>query len=288
MTSLVFTVPPLLQYIACGHTIFVPGDRHMTRRNIRVFDLLFVRKGGLFIGEEDRRYEMKPGCALVLRPDACHYGVDDCKERTEYYWLHFQASGPWTAAADPASGEHPTEHGAETLFDVSTFHLTLPQFSLLPKPSKADELLNQLTLLHPNAHLSAARLKQQLLFQELVQLLAASHDARRGSPGRDCAERAAAVMRSRYREDLSVGELGKLLNFHPVYIARCMQREYGCTPKEYLLRYRIEQSKLLLMQTDWTVARIAEEVGFRQAPYFSTCFSRIEGMTPRDYRQLFH
>ena len=70
--------------------------------------------------------------------------------------------------------------------------------------------------------------------------------------------------------------------------ARCMQREYGCTPMEYLLRFRIEQSKLLLMQTDWTVARIAEEVGFNQAPYFSSCFSRLEGMSPRQYRQLFH
>jgi AraC-like DNA-binding protein len=287
MNSLAFTVPPLLQYIACGHTVFAPGDRHMSRRNIRVFDLLVVREGCLYIGEEDRRYEVKPGCALILRPDCYHYGVEDCKERTEYYWLHFQASGPWSAAGDSPSGE-PPDYAPDALFDVSTFLLTLPQFIPVAKPSKAEELLGQLTQLHPNAHLSAARLKQQLLFQELVQLLSASQDSRRGSPGRECAERAAAWMRSRYREELTVRELGKLLNFHPVYIARCMQREYGCTPKEYLLRYRIEQSKLLLMQTDWSVARIAEEVGFRQAPYFSTCFSRIEGTTPREYRQLFH
>jgi len=287
MTLLEFTVPPLLQYIACGHTTFAPGDRHMSRRNIRVFDLLFVQKGCLYIGEEDRQFEVTPGSALILRPDCYHFGREGCRERTEYYWLHFQTTGAWRAA-DRSSGELQKGNAADELFVVREFLVTVPQFSRLAKPAKADELLGQLDRLHPNAHLSAARLQQQLLFQELVQLLAASQDARRTSPGQACAERAAAYLRSRYREEISVRELAKDLNFHPVYIARCMQREYGCTPKEYLLRYRIEQSKLLLMQTDWSIARIAEEVGFSQAPYFSTCFTRIEGTTPRQFRQSFH
>ncbi|MNE95133.1 Bifunctional transcriptional activator/DNA repair enzyme AdaA [compost metagenome] len=81
--------------------------------------------------------------------------------------------------------------------------------------------------------------------------------------------------------------LGDCLNFHPVYIARCMNREYGCSPMEYLLRYRIEQSKLLLMQTSFPISRIAEEVGFNQAPYFSSSFMKLEGISPRQYRQRF-
>ncbi|MBN2979993.1 helix-turn-helix transcriptional regulator [Cohnella algarum] len=290
MSLLEFTVPPLLHYIACGHTIFVPGDRHMSRRNIRVFDLLFVRKGCLFMGEEDRHYEVGPGCALILRPDCFHYGQEGCRERTEYYWLHFQTTGAWAVADGPAerSGESNDSVAGDENFAVRTFSIRMPQFIRLAKPGKAEELFEHLSRLHPNAHLSAARFKQQLLFQELAQLLAASPESRRASPGKECAERAAAFLRSRYREEITVKELGESLNFHPVYIARCMQREYGCTPMEYLLRFRIEQSKLLLMQTDWTVARIAEEVGFNQAPYFSSCFSRLEGMSPRQYRQLFH
>lgn len=66
-----------------------------------------------------------------------------------------------------------------------------------------------------------------------------------------------------------------------------MKKEYGCAPMEYLLHYRIQQSKLLLMQTSYTIARIAEEVGFNQAPYFSSSFIRIEGTTPREFRQRF-
>jgi AraC-like DNA-binding protein len=66
-----------------------------------------------------------------------------------------------------------------------------------------------------------------------------------------------------------------------------MKKEYGQSPMDYLLRYRIEQSKLMLMQTDYSIARIAEEVGFNQAPYFSSCFLKVEGLSPRQYRQRF-
>ncbi|UQZ85178.1 DNA-binding transcriptional regulator AraC [Paenibacillus konkukensis] len=66
-----------------------------------------------------------------------------------------------------------------------------------------------------------------------------------------------------------------------------MQKEYGVPPFEYLLRYRIEQAKLLL-QTDLSVARIAEEVGFNQAAYFASCFTRAEGISPRTFRKQFH
>ncbi|WP_375782039.1 AraC family transcriptional regulator [Paenibacillus baekrokdamisoli] len=32
---------------------------------------------------------------------------------------------------------------------------------------------------------------------------------------------------------------------------------------------------------------MAEEVGFNQAAYFTSCFSKYEGLSPREYRQLF-
>lgn len=42
---------------------------------------------------------------------------------------------------------------------------------------------------------------------------------------------------------------------------------------------RLEQAKLLLLQTDLAVSRIAEEVGFNNAAYFTSCFARFEGIT---------
>ncbi|WP_367399863.1 helix-turn-helix domain-containing protein [Paenibacillus sp. 1781tsa1] len=66
-----------------------------------------------------------------------------------------------------------------------------------------------------------------------------------------------------------------------------MLKVYGMTPMEYLLHYRIEQAKKLLLQTSWSVARIAEEIGFNHVSYFSSCFSKKEGISPSNFRNKF-
>lgn len=53
-------------------------------------------------------------------------------------------------------------------------------------------------------------------------------------------------------------------------------------------RYRLEQAKRLLLQTDLPVLQIARETGFRQAACFTSCFRDREGLTPRAYRNVFH
>lgn len=237
-------------------------------------------------------FQVKAGQALLLRPDSHHFSTDSCKESTSYYWLHFQTVGDWNITEDTAAAlekdnvkiENPLQSDE---FDIRPFSLRLPQYTTLLQPSKMEELLSQLNQLVPNSHLSDTPFQQQLLFQEVIQQLSASLSHERPSPSKICAEQAASYLRSHFREHITAQQLGESLSFHPVYIARCMKKEYGCAPMEYLLHYRIQQSKLLLMQTSYTIARIAEEVGFNQAPYFSSSFIRIEGTTPREFRQRF-
>jgi AraC-like DNA-binding protein len=293
MNTLKFTVPPMLHYIVSGLADCSSGYRHCSRNNIKVFDLLYVRQGCLYIGEEDSRYEVEAGQALILRPDCHHFGTEGCSEQTSYYWLHFHAAGSWKVMTEDCMepgkevGAFVTAHPSDE-FDIHPFSLYLPQWVTLLQPAKLEELLEQLEQLKASAHLGTTQYKQQMLFHEIVQQLSASMDhGRAASQSTVCAEQAASFLRIHYREEITAQILKDHLNFHPVYIARCMNREYGCSPMEYLLRYRIEQSKLLLMQTSFTIARIAEEVGFNQAPYFSSSFMKLEGISPRQYRQRF-
>ncbi|MFF2017702.1 AraC family transcriptional regulator [Paenibacillus sp. NPDC058177] len=291
MTILHFTVPPMLHYIVSGLHYFEAGHRHIGRHHIGVFDLLVVKSGCLYMGEEELRFEVQAGEMLILRPGNHHFGTMDCTERTTYYWLHFHTGGCWSVSDEyePLKGGSPmgSELQNSQLFEVRPFTLSLPQYAALRQPQTVQSLLDQLIQLGPSAHLSATPLRQQLLFQEVIQHLTASLNSERSTPSRACAEQTASYLRTHYREDITAKRLGEHLNFHPVYIARCMGKEYGCSPMEYLLHYRIQQSKLLLMQTDYPVARIAEEVGFNHVPYFSSSFAKIEGMSPRKYRQQF-
>ncbi|MCM3782583.1 AraC family transcriptional regulator [Neobacillus mesonae] len=283
MTILHFSVPPLPEYIISGICNAPIAGKHPNRKNIGIFDLLVVTSGQLDVIENGKDYEIKSGMYLILRPDAHHYGSRECSNDTSYYWLHFQISGGWST--DPSLLEKASNDSSELQLMVPTyFTLNIPQFGTLPNMDKAEELLRTLSGLVQHGNIQSLW-KQQLVFQELIEQLAATLEPPVSSPASACAKKAAAYLRRHYREEFKAQTMGEQINFHPVYIARCMQKEFNCSPVEYLLHYRIEQAKLLLLQTDLTISRVAEEVGFNQAAYFTSCFTKQEGVSPRQFRK---
>ena len=56
------------------------------------------------------------------------------------------------------------------------------------------------------------------------------------------------------------------------------------TPNNFVKSLRLKRSAHLLTQSDWGVADIAYQVGFRDARYFSKCFQKEFGETPSAYR----
>ncbi len=69
------------------------------------------------------------------------------------------------------------------------------------------------------------------------------------------------------------------------YFSRQFHREVGMTPREYLNRFRIEQSKLLLGGGSKPIKGIAHSVGFPDENHFTRVFTQITGVSPRVYRQ---
>ena len=54
---------------------------------------------------------------------------------------------------------------------------------------------------------------------------------------------------------------------------------------QYLTGLRISRAKELLETTELRSFRIAEDVGYNDAHYFSYMFKRSTGMTPSEYRK---
>ncbi|QAY68165.1 AraC family transcriptional regulator [Paenibacillus protaetiae] len=288
MAILQFIAPPLPHYIIGGYMETEPGWKHLNRRNIGIFDLIVVLDGCIYVKEDDNEYEVPAGHALILRPDCHHYGIKGSEGRTKSYWVHFQAAGKWGAVDQAENKDDEPDHlQGKRAFTVQTFKMLLPQFIRLSQPAIVYDKLRQLVSLENGSQSSNARWKQQLIFQQIIELLNASFDMHTVLPAASVAEQAATYLRKHYNEDVSIKLMSEKLNFHPVYIARCMQKELGCSPVEYLNRYRLEQAKLFLLQTDLPVSHIAQQVGFQQSAYFSTTFTRYEGISPREYRKRF-
>lgn len=61
----------------------------------------------------------------------------------------------------------------------------------------------------------------------------------------------------------------------------------GFTPLEYLQSVRIEAAKQLLERSDSTVNEVMYKVGFTDARFFRTLFTRLTGLSPMKYRGKF-
>ena len=58
------------------------------------------------------------------------------------------------------------------------------------------------------------------------------------------------------------------------------------SPLNYLTEYRIRLSKELLRREDYSIAKVAELVGFEDNLYFSRIFKKRTGYSPSAYREV--
>lgn len=90
-----------------------------------------------------------------------------------------------------------------------------------------------------------------------------------------------------YSEPITVEEMAAAANFSPYHFIRVFKRATGFTPYEYLLKYRINRSKVLLASTSAPISEIARETGFHNASSYIRTFRKFEEKTPMQYRILF-
>lgn len=70
----------------------------------------------------------------------------------------------------------------------------------------------------------------------------------------------------------------------PGHLGRLMKKETGQTFVEYLTNIRMKRAESLLMKTDLKGYEIGEQVGIKDAHYFSILFKKCTGMSMNQYR----
>lgn len=89
-----------------------------------------------------------------------------------------------------------------------------------------------------------------------------------------------------FHEQIDLDQMAELCGISKPHLIRCFRSELNCTPHEFLLYYRLRQSKLLLSNTTFSVEVIAEKCGFNSVSHFSRAFKGKTDMTPSDFRKL--
>jgi len=102
---------------------------------------------------------------------------------------------------------------------------------------------------------------------------------------REIVRRAIVYIHRHYGEPLTRKEIAKGANLSARHLDRCFREQMGITPMAYLNRFRLRQSRRLLVSSPLNISEIAATVGFSDSGYFSRVFRRDMGMSPSEYRR---
>ena len=87
-----------------------------------------------------------------------------------------------------------------------------------------------------------------------------------------------------YFEHLELSAVADFVQLSPSYFSSLFRQVVGMNFREYLCRVRVEESKRLLLSTDFALADIAISIGFPDQSYYCKMFKRIVGISPGKFR----
>lgn len=122
-----------------------------------------------------------------------------------------------------------------------------------------------------------------LLMQEILErfLYSMFREKDKGNPH---IRRALRYMYDHYREHLELEQVADFAGLSPSYFSTLFRQTVGISFREHLNRIRVEESKQLLLNRDYTLADIAVSMGFPDQSYYCKVFKKIVGVTPGKYR----
>lgn len=96
---------------------------------------------------------------------------------------------------------------------------------------------------------------------------------------------AVSFLNTRFQEKIELAEVIRNTGMSRSTFMRKFSQAIGVSPINYLLKLRINESCHLLLSTGLDVAEIAYRTGFNDSNYFTRQFTRMMGMSPRQFRK---
>ena len=84
--------------------------------------------------------------------------------------------------------------------------------------------------------------------------------------------------------ELGAAEIAGHIHLNPDYLNRIFKKEMGIAISQYVIQQKIQKAKWLLDNTKSSLGDIAAEVGYFNYSSFNRNFSKIAGMSPREYK----
>ncbi len=226
------------------------------------YRMYYIVEGHAKIFLRDETLELLPDHIYFI-PAYSIIGAE-CENSMLHYWMHFN------------------------LDITSVSYLTIYKPKLSAKAAAGDKeifrmLLENFTLAQKGGHLTntlACVSLAKYLFSRFLPTESISSKATSFIPVLEYIDKNLSA-------PISNADLCKIMCLNETYFSNLFTKQFGISPKQYILQKRIGAAASMLLETDKTVKEIAFNFGYDNEMYFNRIFHKITGMSPGKYRRNF-
>ncbi len=88
-----------------------------------------------------------------------------------------------------------------------------------------------------------------------------------------------------YQNNIKLENIAPLFGYNSAYLGKIFSKTVGENFNNYVDHIRISAAKTLIMENNYKVYEIAEQVGYKNVDYFHKKFKKYVGMSPAEYRK---
>lgn len=96
----------------------------------------------------------------------------------------------------------------------------------------------------------------------------------RQTPNENLVNEICAWIDQHYSQPITLEQLGDVFHTSPYHLQRTFKNDTGETPHVYIRKKRLQEARVLLVQTDTSVTQIGKILGFPNTAYFMTVFKK--------------
>lgn len=224
------------------------------------YQYLYVKSGSGCMQAGDEKFPLEAGKIYVLPPHVQHH-IQSSADGMTTYELKFHTNGdavPRFSMIIDLADSH-AESIFEEMFNEAT-HMHVGYEEMLSV--KLEELHLWMLRLGTRADVQDKPLSYSQTFSNVI-----------------------FYMERHLAEEVSLKTLSDIAHMEKIYFLKKFKSEVGTTPVNYLRRLRINQSKKLLINSEFNITQIACTVGFQSVHHFSNVFKKLVGMSPSEYKK---
>lgn len=264
-TTLTHEVKSDLEVITAGYAVVEEGDAGANRPSgWPDYQLLYIKNGmGHFLIDKEE-IVISAGTAIIFHPYEPQIYRYLQKECPETYWIHIGGS---------RLGNILKELG---IFENRIFHIYNDKSLIDAIHRTVDELIVQEKGYHQVAIGHAIR---------AFVCVARNKSRRPDNSLWDAVDQMRIKIRREYTSNETNAEYAAQLNMSVSHFLSLFKKITGTTPQQYKLQLRIAAAKNMLLNTQYKISDIAQNVGFGDSLYFCRYFRNSTGVSPSKFRR---